>query len=185
MSDLCVIVDKAGLVRGVNPALKELLGYGADELTGREVGVFLPPQAAVELRSVLCGEARLAHTEAKLLLSGGGNVPCRLTMATMRDSLGDAVGAVLIARELREIKRLERLTVTDDLTGAYNRRLMDEALEAALAELRRRDAGFSVLSFDIDHFNSVNDDFGHDAGDRVLVELSCAGRTSSRADTRA
>lgn len=182
MSDLCVIVDKAGLVRGVNPALKDLLGYGADELTGRDVGVFLPPEAAVELESVLDGESRPVHIEANLLLNGGGNVPCRLTMATIRDSLGDAVGAVLIARELREIRRLERLTVTDDLTGAYNRRLMDDALEAALAELRRRDAGFSVLSFDIDHFKSVNDDFGHEAGDRVLVELSRAVRTALRAD---
>lgn len=182
MSDLCVIADRGGLIRAANPALRDLLGYGAGELIGREIRVFLPPQAEAELRSVLLGEARPAHTEANLLLSGGGSVPCRLTMATIRDSLGDAVGAVLIARELRELKRLERLTVTDDLTGAYNRRLMDEALAAALSELRRRDAGFSVLSFDIDHFKSVNDDFGHEAGDRVLVELSRAIRTALRAD---
>lgn len=182
MSDLCVIVDRGGLIRAVNPALKELLGYGADELTGRAAADFLPPEALAGLRSAMRGESRLVNLEANLLLSGGGSLPCRLTMATIRDSLGDAVGAVLIGRELREIKRLERLTVTDDLTGAYNRRLMDEALGAALVELRRKGAGFAVLSFDIDHFKMVNDDFGHEAGDRVLVELSRAVRTALRAD---
>ncbi len=69
-----------------------------------------------------------------------------------------------------EYKRLSELSLTDPLTGAYNRRALDPFLKARLAESSRHDIPVSCLMFDIDHFKDVND--GHDAGDLVLKEVT-------------
>jgi diguanylate cyclase (GGDEF)-like protein len=63
---------------------------------------------------------------------------------------------------------LLRQTLIDPLTGAFNRRYMDQAVGLAVELGRRHKPTNTLLSFDIDHFKRVNDSFGHDAGDEVL-----------------
>jgi two-component system, cell cycle response regulator len=64
------------------------------------------------------------------------------------------------------------LSITDSLTGLYNRRYMESHLRTMLGESLRTGAPLSILVADIDHFKSVNDTYGHDAGDAVLKEFS-------------
>jgi diguanylate cyclase (GGDEF)-like protein len=73
---------------------------------------------------------------------------------------------------------LVMLSITDPLTHAYNRRYMDERLNASLVN---RDAA-TLLIIDIDHFKQVNDTYGHDAGDAVLKRLVLCLQTNSRND---
>lgn len=72
-----------------------------------------------------------------------------------------------IAFELVQIKSLH-----DELTGLYNRRGLDEALPALLNQAERDNKPISVLFIDIDHFKIFNDQFGHEVGDQVLINLS-------------
>ena len=76
---------------------------------------------------------------------------------------------VLVARVVR---RLDRLSRRDTLTGLLNRRALFDGLSAEWSRFRRRDAVFTLLCLDVDHFKSINDSFGHPAGDAVLVGLS-------------
>jgi diguanylate cyclase (GGDEF)-like protein len=62
-------------------------------------------------------------------------------------------------------------TNTDPLTGALNRRSMALMYEIAQAQCQRRNERFAVISVDVDHFKAVNDQFGHDCGDKVLINL--------------
>jgi two-component system cell cycle response regulator len=64
------------------------------------------------------------------------------------------------------------LSITDSLTGLYNRRYMERHLRTMLGESLRTGAALSILVADIDHFKCVNDTYGHDAGDAVLKEFS-------------
>lgn len=83
-------------------------------------------------------------------------------------------------------EQLKALSETDPLTGAYNRRRFLEVADHQLALARRHCFPTSVLIIDFDHFKSVNDDFGHLAGDRVLVEASALiRRTLRESDTLA
>jgi len=84
-------------------------------------------------------------------------------------------------RKLRRLNReLERLSVTDRLTGLYNRLYLDETLVREIRRAERYPAGFSVILLDVDHFKQVNDVHGHPEGDRVLVELSRRLRANTR-----
>jgi two-component system, cell cycle response regulator len=63
-------------------------------------------------------------------------------------------------------------SVTDPLTGLYNRRYLDAHLRSALSRADATAKPVCVLIFDIDHFKAINDAFGHDAGDDVLIAFS-------------
>jgi diguanylate cyclase (GGDEF)-like protein len=65
-------------------------------------------------------------------------------------------------------KQLQELSVTDPLTSLRNRRAFDERLPAALEQARRYNRPLSLAIIDVDHFKSINDSFGHDAGDEIL-----------------
>lgn len=81
--------------------------------------------------------------------------------------------------ELREKNQeLERLSVTDRLTGLFNRLHLDRVLEEQLRRSQRYPAGFALVLLDIDHFKSVNDTYGHPVGDQVLMDVArllCCG----------
>lgn len=78
-----------------------------------------------------------------------------------------------VCRDVTERKRnereLERLAITDGLTGCYNRGFLQKALEQEIEQVRRHPAPLSLIMADLDHFKAVNDSFGHAAGDRVLT----------------
>lgn len=76
----------------------------------------------------------------------------------------------LAADQQRE--KLEALAAYDGLTGAGNRRMMENELQDAFRHARQYAVQHSLAVIDIDHFKSVNDTFGHQAGDQVLVSLA-------------
>jgi diguanylate cyclase (GGDEF)-like protein len=69
-------------------------------------------------------------------------------------------------------KSLYRQTIRDPLTGLLNRRGMQARLQSEWLRARRYGTVFAVISLDVDHFKRVNDEHGHDAGDRVLFEVA-------------
>ena len=73
------------------------------------------------------------------------------------------------------------MAVTDALTGLHNRRYMAGQLQALVGRAAQGGAQVAVLVLDVDHFKSVNDGFGHDAGDEVLVEFAVRLATNVRA----
>jgi len=69
-------------------------------------------------------------------------------------------------------RELAHLSNTDVLTGLYNRRYFDQALDLEWKRSGRNKTILSVILFDIDHFKNVNDTFGHQAGDEYLVKIA-------------
>ncbi|WP_397453436.1 diguanylate cyclase [Pseudomonas sp. NA-150] len=77
--------------------------------------------------------------------------------------------------DITDLKRVEdelrALSVTDVLTGVYNRRYFQERLKAELSRVHRHGGALSVIMLDVDHFKRINDQFGHAMGDHVLQGL--------------
>ncbi|MBN8477327.1 GGDEF domain-containing protein, partial [Sulfuritalea sp.] len=91
-------------------------------------------------------------------------------MNTMRSRVKDAEEAV--ARTRNELASASDLVRHDALTGALNRKGLDEALEKEIARLRRHSGTLSLALLDIDNFKTLNDSLGHAAGDAALVHLT-------------
>lgn len=87
-----------------------------------------------------------------------------------RRPLAEACISVTAAalQALRALHLAKEQAIRDGLTGAYNRRFLDEVLIKEVDQAQRRQQPISALMLDIDHFKHFNDTFGHEAGDRVL-----------------
>ena len=75
-------------------------------------------------------------------------------------------------RNLQMYKRMENLSITDELTGLYNYRYFQERLSEELKRVKRSFRPLSLILIDIDHFKKVNDTCGHKRGDRVLKKIA-------------
>lgn len=83
-------------------------------------------------------------------------------------------------KELKYLEELERLSTTDPLTGLSNRRHMDQIVEIHFSNAKRYSTPFTLMIFDIDNFKHVNDTYGHNTGDDVLIAIADLTRLSLR-----
>ena len=129
------------------------------------------------------------HISAYMLHKKGNRVPVFVSVNPMRDESARIIGCVEsfrdnsseIALEQR-LHDLEGMALVDGLTSIGNRRYADIILEERFSGLRRYNWPFGVIMCDIDNFKTVNDRYGHNAGDDVLKmvasTLVCSIRTS-------
>jgi diguanylate cyclase (GGDEF)-like protein len=113
------------------------------------------PYGVVFFESTLTKERTIA-----ILLSMGMNVALFLFVSNYR------------IRYATLLKKTEELTLVDPLTGIYNRRYLQLYMEKALPYLQKTGQPFFLAVLDMDHFKAVNDQYGHDAGDKVLQQFS-------------
>lgn len=178
-----VQLTAAGDVAYRNQQVVELLGAdiaGVEELVA---AVSTPDQDRVRaaLEAVLGGRDH-ADEEVELLAAGRH---CSVVVRRLDDPTGATTGAVLALTDITDTTRVReelRLRVlADPLTGLLNRAGLDEALRRACEHSAQ---GVAVLFVDVDRFKKVNDELGHEAGDRLLVSVADALRSSCRpADT--
>jgi diguanylate cyclase (GGDEF)-like protein len=86
----------------------------------------------------------------------------------------------LAGRNERLVANLEAEARVDPLTGLLNRRGLEERLAAELSRAERDDSALGAVAFDLDHFKQVNDEHGHEIGDRVLAWLGALLREQAR-----
>lgn len=108
-------------------------------------------------------------------------------LAAMFNQMTDALRhkhAVIMAvnEDIREKNQLlQKLSVTDGLTGLYNRSKLDAILVDQLARFKRNNRPFCLLMIDIDYFKHINDELGHIMGDKILITVSTVLLKSIRA----
>ena len=90
------------------------------------------------------------------------------------DQLALALANLKLRQSLRD------LSVRDPLTGLFNRRYLAESLGRELARSQRRNLQVAVMTFDLDHFKAFNDNYGHAAGDAILVAFARMLQANSR-----
>jgi diguanylate cyclase (GGDEF)-like protein/PAS domain S-box-containing protein len=117
-------------------------------------------------------------TELKLANMALQSRAANLAIEVNRErAMAEALSLEIREREMRECE-LQRLAETDPLTGLKNRRAMEVAIPACLAQASIREQAVCFILCDLDHFKAVNDTYGHAAGDQTL--FSVAERLSGR-----
>jgi diguanylate cyclase (GGDEF)-like protein len=135
-------------------------------------------------RSIVVPLQRLMRAADRI---AGGDLEVRLS-ATRNDEIGHLTkvfdqmtdklrrnhAEIMAAHEaMQEQNRmLETLSITDSLTGLYNRNKLDAILADQLARFRRTQRPFALLMLDIDHFKTLNDTYGHITGDEILTTVA-------------
>lgn len=166
-------LDDEGRVLRLNRAAERLVGAAE----GRRLAGVLRERERFD-QAWQRGELADRRTEWTLLTGR----PVELTVTAV--PVGDSDLHSVFVRDLTERRRLEaqlrHLAHHDPLTGLLNRARFDEELDARAAELSRYGGEAAVLMLDLDNFKVLNDEFGHQAGDRALVLVADALRSRLR-----
>jgi len=176
---LGVLIVQNGTIMFVNPALEMLFGYPATELVGKPILPLIAEEdrqrAADFHQRRMRGELVPGNFEYRVITAGGELRHWRMAIRTI-DWNGPAAHAVVT--DVTELKRaeqqLERTAHFDALTGIPNRVLLADRLRQALVQTNRNGRLMAICYLDLDGFKPINDTWGHEAGDRLLVEM--AGR---------
>lgn len=179
-TDAIAQYDRELRYRYINPAGERLRGVPLADLVGRtdrESAMADPPAEVWEaaLQRVLdTGEP--GELEYSTIGPGGEEGWFHATLSPENDADGAAIGVLTSTRDITANKAAERAlahqAMHDSLTGLPNRYLLMDRLSRALVRMERAPGRVVLYFVDIDHFKSINDTYGHDAGDRVLVELA-------------
>ncbi|WP_374400736.1 diguanylate cyclase [Niveibacterium sp.] len=178
-----LFVDRDRRVYYCNHALREMWGFAPDEnLTG------LRDEALIERSAALRADDTAYHLHLDAVLSrqassppyeiplSDGRVLEEVSALVSSDDGARRIGRVWVYEDVTERKhtaqRLIEMAEHDALTGLYNRRRFHEELDRMLAVGQRHGEQVALLSFDLDGFKLVNDRFGHQAGDKVLVGVA-------------
>lgn len=169
---------ETGAFIDVNDAILAPSGFTREELLGMTYFDLTPKEhhAAEEaFLAQLAATGRFGPFEKENFKKDGSRFPVLLRGMMVTDFTGRRL-IWSIVEDITERKAAERQNFHkahyDDLTGLPNRRLFQERLERALAQARRRRHVGAVAMLDLDDFKTVNDSYGHRAGDAILVEAA-------------
>jgi diguanylate cyclase (GGDEF)-like protein/PAS domain S-box-containing protein len=191
MSMIGLAADDQGRYLRTNAAFQQMLGRSHAELAGVLLGELTHPEDrdrdAERFAKLLRGELSSLAFEKRYLHADGHVVHAWITSSVVYGTHGEQLylvtHAVDISDRLREQAELERLALTDTLTGLANRTLLNDRVDQALARLHRRGGAVAMLLLDIDRFKTVNDSLGHQVGDALLVEMAGRIEAVTRAES--
>lgn len=181
-----ILIAQDGVIRYANPASLELVGYEREEVIGKS---FLPLIEAKDRR-------RLSEQHRERML-GNESPTCYDLRVVRKDGIvrfgrmhssaitweGRPAGLVafsdVTAEKLAEQKVTE-LALHDIITGLPNRLLLADRSHQAIVAAKRQGTGLALIYLDLDGFKSVNDTFGHEAGDDVLKAVAERLRNHTR-----
>ncbi|MBU1235491.1 MAG: PAS domain S-box protein [Gammaproteobacteria bacterium] len=184
-----LISDRENHIIDVNPAFTQLTGYTREEALGRDPGFLGDGRQGREFYAGMwqsINATGLWQGELWNRRKNGEAFAVLLSIIAVRDERGRLRHYVGAFSDISMIKAheadLDRIAHYDVLTGVPNRRLLGDRLEQAIAHTRRHGKNLAVCYLDLDGFKPINDQFGHEGGDRLLVEIARRLQSMSRAD---
>lgn len=181
-------VDLEGSFTFFNDAIPAHLGYAAEELHGLNYRKYMDDANARRVfetfHNVFMTGTPTKSFDWELMKKDGTRIFVEASVSLLRDRKGDPSGFCGIIRDISERKRTEQelayLAYHDALTGLFNRKAFLEKLEEVLKEARRYENFRTILFIDLDHFKKVNDDYGHEIGDKLLMQVAARLRKTLR-----
>ncbi|HVA05963.1 MAG TPA: diguanylate cyclase [Acidimicrobiales bacterium] len=186
-NDMVLVVDPEGTYMSESPSVQRILGWEPGQRLSRPAIDFVHPddreQASAVLIDVLANPGKPYTVELRQRDSTGLWHWVESTVTNMVDE-PTVHGLVVNSRVVDERKALEdellHRALHDPLTGVANRTLLRERLESALVRRNLDQRPPALLFIDVDDFKTVNDGAGHEAGDRLLMEIAGRLRACAR-----
>jgi diguanylate cyclase (GGDEF)-like protein/PAS domain S-box-containing protein len=180
--DAFVGVDHNGLIIEWNQQAENIFGWSHQEALGQKMEEMIIPKQFREAhqhgmqRFLETGHAEVLNRRIQLEATrkNGEQFPVEMAITCILNSGVHEFYAFIqdISNRKIEEQKLRFLASNDPLTGLSNRSYFNTSLPEAMARSRRNKANLALMYLDIDHFKSINDSLGHEAGDQLLKEFA-------------
>ena len=190
-----ISTDTHGIITTFNSSAEKLLGYDRVDLINKrsaiifhdmeeiiayndylqkELGIDIP----ISFETLVIKARTIEHDENKwtYIHSSGRRIPVKLSITALYDAHGTINGFLGIAHDISEElaaeEELEQLAYFDSLTKLPNRMLYNDRLNRAISFAKRHNTNVSIFFIDLNKFKFVNDNYGHEVGDKLLVRVA-------------
>ncbi len=167
--------NKKGEIVSVSEAFCEISGYTRQELLGVNHNILKHPDMPNSIYKELWETISNGKTwkgEIKNLKKNGDYYWVKAVIEPNFSKEGKIIGYSAIRYDITDKKLIEIISITDGLTNIYNRRYFDEIFPKIINNAKRKNELVAFLFMDIDHFKQYNDNYGHQKGDTVLIEVA-------------
>jgi len=199
LSNIVSKTNPKGVITYVNDKFCEISGYAREELIGKPHNIIrhpdMPREAFKELWNTIKAKKSWNGVVTNMKKDGGQYI-VDTTVIPILDVDGDVVEYIAIRHDITELEEtkqqlrninkamkhkvdelysmtntLEKKAYKDNLTGISNRENFEDMFSVEIASAKQNNTPLSLIIFDIDHFKLVNDTYGHQAGDVILIDL--------------
>ena len=175
-----LIADREAVILWANPAFSRLTGYTLEETIGNPIKDMVKSgEQSVEFYETLWNtilDGRVWRGELVNKRKDGALYNEEMTITPVRSESDEITHFIAVKQDISERKRAEEqiydLAFHDTLTKLPNRRLLNDRLEQNMAASKRSNRYGALLFLDLDNFKPLNDAYGHDVGDLLLVEVA-------------
>jgi diguanylate cyclase (GGDEF)-like protein/PAS domain S-box-containing protein len=167
--------DLTGKITYASHAFCNISGYSADELMGQNHRIIRHPDMPNEFFKEMWESLSNDITwegEIKNLKKDGSYYWVYASISPVFNEKNKKIGYTAIRQDITSKKRIEEISITDGLTGIYNRRHFDDIFPKVINSAKRNNGLVSFLILDIDYFKQYNDTYGHQMGDEVLKKVA-------------
>lgn len=173
-------VDSNAIYTYASKSVYTLLGYRPDEILGKTPFDFMPPDEVIrvgeEFSRIVATKSSFKDLE-NIVIGKDGASHITLTNGTpILDGHGELLGYRGVDRDITQYREMENkvrdLAFFDTLTKLPNRRLLCDRLAQSIAASKRNECYCALMFLDLDNFKQLNDSYGHDVGDLLLIEVS-------------
>jgi diguanylate cyclase (GGDEF)-like protein/PAS domain S-box-containing protein len=187
--DGIMVTDKHNMILEINPAFTRITGFERDEVVGRDP-IFLGSGKQDEnfFNTIWDSLNTTGGWRGEIWnkRKSGDIYPALMSIAAIRDDAGEIQRYIGVFSDISQLKEheaeLHKVAHFDALTGLPNRRLLADRMHQAIARSKRNDSALAVCFVDLDGFKEVNDQLGHEVGDRLLIAVSARIQGVLRAD---
>ncbi len=177
--DGILITDQGLNIVEINDSFTRITGYSREDVIGKRPNILASGQHNDAFYAQMWESIdTYGHWVGEIWdrRKSGEVYPEMLTISTVKNEQGKVVSYVGVFSDITHIKhhqkQLEQAAHYDALTGIPNRLLLAKLMKQALAHAKRSNTLMAVCYLDLDGFKPINDSFGHDTGDRILIEVA-------------
>lgn len=166
--------DLNGTITYTSEAFCLISGYTKEELLGKNHRIVRHPDMPSSLYDLLWETITSGKTwkgEIKNQKKDGTCYWVQASISPLFDEMKKHIGYTAIRQDITDKKRIEEISITDELTGLYNRRYFNNVINVEINHARRDGKILCFIIMDVDHFKKYNDTYGHQEGDTVLKSI--------------